>query len=324
MKRKTRIGIVGYGNLGKGVEQGIYEQGDMTLVAIFTRRDVNKITPIFSQTTILPINEVVNYTHHIDVMILCGSSKSDLQDQSIQFAQRFNTVDSFDIHEKISDYFQTVDNVAQGSGHVSIISIGWDPGLLSVQRLLGEAIFPSGEVHTFWGEGLSQGHSQAIRKVDGVKDGVQYTIPSQGAIEHVRLGKKLELPKSDWHERVCYIVAEVGANRLQIEHEIKSMPYYFAPYKTTVHFITEQEMDRDHRHMAHGGRVLSSGVTGNGHQQLMELTLTLKSNPEFTALVLIAYARAAYRLYKQGESGARTIFDIPPKLISPDCPLRLL
>lgn len=323
MKRKIKVGIVGYGNLGKGVELGIYEQSDLELVAIFTRRDPQKVTQFFRQTRVLPIEEADHYVHHIDVMILCGSSKEDLREQAIYFARKFNTVDSFDIHEEIPAYFKMVDEVAKDFGYVSVISVGWDPGLFSLNRLLGEAIFPEGDVYTFWGKGLSQGHSAAIRRVSGVKDGVQYTIPSQLAIDQVRLGKKLALHENDRHERVCYVVPEKGANLLEIEHDIKSMPHYFAPFQTTIHFITKEEMDREHRHMAHGGHVISSGVTGTDHKQLMEFTLTLQSNAEFTARVLIAYARVAYRLYKYGESGAQTVFDIPPKLLSPQLPSEL-
>lgn len=323
MTRKIKVGIVGYGNLGRGAELGIYEQADMELVAVFTRREPSELTPIHPQTPVLPIEEAENYVDHIDVMLLCGSSKSDLRDQSVQFVRSFNIVDSFDIHEEIPAYFQEVNDVAKDYGYVSIISIGWDPGLFSIQRMIGGAIFPRGEVHTFWGEGLSQGHSAAIRKVAGVRDGVQYTIPSELAIQHIRLGKKLNLLENERHERVCYVVAKEGANRMEIEYEIKTMPHYFAPFKTTVHFITEEEMRREHRHKQHGGHVISSDVTGESHKQLMEFTLTLKSNPEFTALVLLAYARAAYRLHKNGESGARTIFDIPPKLISSDLPAEL-
>lgn len=324
MTGKIRVGVVGYGNLGKSVEQLIHEQDDMELVAIFTRRNPADIESIYPHTTILQVTEADSYMQHIDVMILCGGSKTDLPSQSLEFAKKFNTVDSFDIHEKIPAYFEAVHEVAIAYGYLSILSVGWDPGLFSVQRLLGEVIFPKGDVYTFWGKGLSQGHSAAIRNVEGVVDGVQYTIPSELAIQHVRSGKALDLPEEERHERVCYVVVEEGVNRMKVEYDIKTMPHYFAPFKTTVHFISKEELKRNHHQKIHGGHVISRDrATGKTNQQLMEFSLSLMSNPAFTARVLLAYARAAYRLYKNGETGARTVFDIPPKYIAPQTPSEL-
>ena len=317
MGNKIRVGIVGYGNLGKGVEASIAQQPDMELVAVFSRRNPDSVNVINTNVTVLHIDEAKNYTEAIDVMILCGGSATDLPEQVPAFAEMFNTVDSYDTHAKIPEYFASVDKVAQASGKTSIISVGWDPGMFSMNRVMSEALLPEGETYTFWGKGLSQGHSDAVRRVEGVKNGVQYTIPSETVIEQVRNGENPDVSKSDRHVRTCYIVAEEGADIAEIEQEIKTMPNYFADYETTVHFITEEELQRDHAAMPHGGFVIRSGKTGEGNDQIVEYSLNLGSNPEFTASVVTAYARAAYRMSKEGQKGAKTVYDVAPGYISP-------
>lgn len=317
MGNKIRVGIVGYGNLGKGVEASIAQQPDMELVAIFSRRNPDSVNVINPDIKVLHIDEAKNYTEAIDVMILCGGSATDLPEQVPAFAEMFNTVDSFDTHAKIPEYFASVDKVAQASGKTSIISVGWDPGMFSMNRVMSEALLPEGETYTFWGKGLSQGHSDAVRRVEGVKNGVQYTIPSEIVIEQVRNGENPDVSKSDRHVRTCYIVTEDGADPAKIEQEIKTMPNYFADYDTTVHFITEEELKEDHAAMPHGGFVIRSGKTGEGHDQIVEYSLNLGSNPEFTASVVTAYARAAHRLHKEGQKGAKTVYDVAPGYISP-------
>lgn len=317
MENKIRVGIVGYGNLGKGAEASIKQQPDMELVAVFSRRNPDSINLIDPNVKVLHIDEAKNYQDKIDVMILCGGSATDLPEQVPAFAEMFNTVDSYDTHAKIPAYFASVDKVALESGKTSIISVGWDPGMFSINRVMSEALLPEGETYTFWGKGLSQGHSDAVRRVDGVKNGVQYTIPSETVIEQVRNGENPAVSKSDRHVRTCYIVAEEGADTAKIEQEIKTMPNYFDEYKTTVHFITEEELKRDHSAMPHGGFVIRSGKTGAGNDQIVEFSLNLESNPEFTASVLTAYARAAYRLNREGQAGAKTVYDIAPGYISP-------
>lgn len=317
MKKKIRIGILGYGNLGRGVETSIRLQPDMELVAVFTRRDPVAVQTIYPETTVLPIKEAESYKDKIDVMIMCGGSATDLPEQVPQFAELFNTVDSFDTHAKIPEFFATVDQVAKKSGKTSIISVGWDPGLFSIQRVMSEAILPSGETYTFWGKGLSQGHSDAVRRVEGVKDGVQYTIPSETAIERVRSGEQPALSTSDKHRRECYVIAEEGADQAKISQTIQNMPHYFDEYETTVHFITEEEMKREHAKMPHGGFVIRSGNTNGETNQIIEFSLKLDSNPEFTASVLTAYARAAYRLNQTGQIGAKTVYDVAPAELSP-------
>lgn len=317
MGNKIRVGIVGYGNLGKGVEASIAQQPDMELVAVFSRRNPNSVNVINPDVKVLHIDEAKNYTEVIDVMILCGGSATDLPEQVPAFAEMFNTVDSYDTHAKIPEYFAAVDRVAQASGKTSIISVGWDPGMFSMNRVMSEALLPEGETYTFWGKGLSQGHSDAVRRVEGVKNGVQYTIPSEIVIEQVRNGENPDVSKSDRHVRTCYIVAEKGADTAEIEQEIKTMPNYFADYETTVHFITEEELQRDHAAMPHGGFVIRSGKTGEGNDQIVEYSLNLGSNPEFTASVVTAYARAAYRMSKEGQKGAKTVYDVAPGYISP-------
>lgn len=316
MTNKISIGIVGYGNLGRGAESSIKQQSDMELVAIFSRRSPDSVNVKDPNVKVLHIDEAKNYQDKIDVMILCGGSATDLPEQVPTFAEMFNTVDSYDTHALIPEYFASVDKVAQGSGRTSIISVGWDPGMFSINRVMSEALLPEGETYTFWGKGLSQGHSDAVRRVEGVKSGVQYTIPSETVMEQVRNGENPAVSKSDRHVRTCYIVAEEGADQAKIEQEIKTMPNYFDEYKTTVHFITGEELKRDHATMPHGGFVIRSGKTGTGNDQIVEFSLNLESNPEFTASVLTAYARAAYRLNKEGQVGAKTVYDVAPGYIS--------
>ncbi|WP_339315879.1 diaminopimelate dehydrogenase [Oceanobacillus sp. FSL W7-1304] len=317
MENTIKIGIVGYGNLGRGAEASIMQQPDMELVAVFTRRNPESVQVLNSNVKVLHIDEAPNYKEDIDVMLICGGSATDLPEQVPYFAQLFNTVDSFDTHAKIPEFFASVDKPAKESGKTSIISVGWDPGMFSINRVLSEALLPQGETYTFWGKGLSQGHSDAVRRVDGVKNGVQYTIPSEKVIEQVRNGENPDVSKNDRHVRECYIVAEEGADKQKIEHEIKTMPNYFADYDTTVYFISEEELKREHSAMPHGGFVIRSGETGEGNKQIIEYSLKLESNPEFTASVLTAYARAAHRLNKEGQTGAKTVYDVAPGYISP-------
>lgn len=324
MNNKIRIGIVGYGNLGKGVEASIKQQGDMELVAIFSRRDPETITPIDSQAKVAHIDDLHAYQGKVDVMLLCGGSATDLPEQTPAVAKMFNTVDSFDTHANIPAYFETVNEVAELNGKTSIISVGWDPGLFSLNRVISEAVLPVGDTYTFWGKGLSQGHSDAVRQVKGVKGAVQYTLPSEEAMESVRAGENPELAANERHKRECYVVAEEGADKASIEKTIKEMPNYFEPFDTTVNFITEEELARDHADMPHGGFVIRSGETGeNKDKQIVDFGLTLGSNPGFTSSVLTAYARAAYRLNKEGQTGAKTIFDVAPGFISKKTPAEL-
>lgn len=315
MTEQIRIGIVGYGNLGRGVELAIKQSPDLRLDAIFTRRDPASIP---SAIKAYSVEEAERFANDIDVMILCGGSATDLPEQVPAFARLFHTVDSFDTHARIPEYFEQVDAVAQASGKVSVISTGWDPGLFSLNRLLAESILPEGKEYTFWGKGVSQGHSDAIRRVKGVKNGVQYTIPSDEAVARVRGGEEPELTTRDKHIRDCYIVAEEGADQEAIAEEIRTMPNYFADYNTTVHFIDEATLKAEHSAMPHGGMVLRSGKTGNDNTQIIEFGLKLASNPEFTASVLVAYARAAYKLASSGQVGAKTVFDIPFGYLSPN------
>lgn len=317
MNTKIKVGIVGYGNLGKGTEASIGQQPDMELIAVFSRRSPDQVKVDTPGVKVLHIEDAKSYQDKIDVMILCGGSATDLPEQVPAFAEMFNTVDSYDTHARIPEYFASVDQVAKESGKTSIISVGWDPGLFSINRVMSEAILPEGETYTFWGKGLSQGHSDAVRRVEGVKHGVQYTIPSEEVIESVRKGENPDVSKSDRHVRTCYIVAEEGADKGKIEETIKTMPNYFADYETTIHFITEAEMETDHAAMPHGGFVIRSGKTGQGNDQIVEFNLNLGSNPEFTSSVLTSYARAAYRLNKEGQAGAKTVYDVAPGYISP-------
>lgn len=314
MTEQIRIGIVGYGNLGRGVELAIKQSPDMKLDAIFTRRDPASIP---SAVQAYSIEDAERFVNEIDVMILCGGSATDLPEQGPAFARLFHTVDSFDTHARIPEYFEQVDAAANASGKVSVISTGWDPGLFSLNRLLAEAILPEGKEYTFWGKGVSQGHSDAIRRVNGVKHGVQYTIPSEDAVNRVRSGENPELTTREKHIRDCYIVAEDGADQEAIAEEIRSMPNYFADYNTTVRFIDEATLKAEHSAMPHGGTVLRSGTTGENSTQIIEFGLKLDSNPEFTASVLVAYARAAFKLARKGQTGAKTVFDIPFGDLSP-------
>lgn len=323
MSEVIRVGIVGYGNLGRGVELALERSPDMRLVGIFTRRDPESLTPAGAGVPVHPLSTIEEFSGDVDVLILCGGSKNDLPEQGPGLARRFNTVDSFDTHARIPEYFASVDEAARAGGRLAIISVGWDPGLFSINRLFGEAILPEGDTYTFWGKGLSQGHSDAIRRVPGVKAGVQYTIPSEEAIEQVRSGARPELTTRERHTRECFVVLEEGADAALVAETIVTMPDYFADYDTTVHFISEEELRREHSTMPHGGLVLRSGETGRGSRQVIEYSLELESNPEFTASVLVAYARAAARLHRAGESGARTVFDVAPGLLSPKSPEQL-
>lgn len=320
MADKIKLGIVGYGNLGRGVEKAVAQNPDMELVAIFTRRKPDEIkatVPVYS------VSQAEDFQEKIDVLILCGGSATDLPEQGPHFARLFNTVDSYDNHAKIPEYFEKMDAAARERGHVCVISTGWDPGLFSLNRLLTEAVLPQGETYTFWGKGISQGHSDAIRRVKGVKDGRQYTIPNEEAVQKVRSGEQPQLTTRDKHRRECYVVPEEGADLERIEREIKTMPHYFADYETSVYFISEEELREQHSGMPHGGLVLRSGLTGAGTKQVIEFGLKLDNNPEFTSSVLVAYARAAARLAKKGEQGAKTPFDIPLGLLSPKSPEQL-
>lgn len=317
MTNKIKLGIIGYGNLGKGALEAIKQTPDMELVAVFTRRDPSTLQLNDSGVKAAHIDEAKDYQGEIDVMLLCGGSATDLPEQTPQFAELFNTVDSYDTHAKIPEYYQSVNEVAEKNNTTAIISVGWDPGLFSINRVMADAILPNGENYTFWGKGLSQGHSDAVRRVNGVKNGVQYTIPSEDAIEKVRSGSNPELSTAEKHNRVCYVVPEEGADLAAIENEIKTMPNYFADYQTEVHFITEEELKRDHSKAPHGGFVIRGGNTGDNNNQIYEFSLKLDSNPEFTASVLVAYARAAYRLSKEKQFGAKTVYDVAPGYISP-------
>ena len=311
---KIRVGIVGYGNLGRGVELSIDENEDIQLVGVFTRRD-----PTFIETKAkaFSIDDIKDFKNEIDVMILCGGSAKDLPKQGPELSTMYNTVDSYDNHSKIPSYFSEMNEAAKNSNKVSIISVGWDPGLFSLNRLLYESILPQGKNYTFWGDGISQGHSDAIRRVKGVKRGVQYTRPIQETLNKVRQGKNPELTNSDRHKRICYIVPEESANLDKIKKNIKTMPNYFEDYDTEVYFISEEEFVNNHNKMPHGGFVIHTANTGNNHKQRMEFSLTLESNPEFTSSVLVAYARAAYKLSQEGKAGAYTVFDIPFSYLSP-------
>ncbi len=319
MSEKIRVGIMGYGNLGRGVELALKKTPDMELTCIFTRRNPESLTPISENVKVYKAEDALNYKDEIDVLILCGGSATDLPVQGPEFARAFNTVDSFDTHAKIPEYFEKVDMAAKQSGKVGIISIGWDPGMFSIQRMLFGAILPDGNNYTFWGKGVSQGHSDAIRRVEGVKDAKQYTVPIESALEKVRNGENPEFTTRQMHTRECYVVAEDGADKAKIEETIKNMPNYFADYDTTVNFIDENELKKNHSGIPHGGFVLRSGNTGvnNEMSHVLEFSLKLDSNPEFTSSVLVAYARAAAKLNKEGISGAKTVFDIPISYLSP-------
>lgn len=315
---RIRIGIVGYGNLGRGVELGILQNRDMELAGVFTRRDPKTIRLATENSKAYHINEAEKMTDIIDVMILCGGSKSDLPVQGPEFAALFNTVDGFDTHAKIEDYYEKVNEAALKHKKTSVIASGWDPGLFSLSRLYAEAVLPCGKGYTFWGKGVSQGHSDAIRRIEGVEDARQYTIPVGEAMERVRKGEMPEFTPRQKHIRECFVVAKEGTDLNRIENEIKTMPDYFSDYNTIVHFITKEEMKKNHSRMPHGGVVIHSGKTGlnNENNHVIEYSLKLDSNPEFTANVLLAYARAAYRLNQEGSYGAKTVFDIAPAYLS--------
>lgn len=311
-----RVGIVGYGNLGRGVEYAISQNPDMELVAVFTRRDPSTVN-VASNASVYLVDDAEKFQNDIDVMILCGGSATDLPEQGPHFAQWFNTIDSFDTHAKIPEFFDAVDAAAQKSSKVSVISVGWDPGLFSLNRLLGESVLPVGTTYTFWGDGLSQGHSDAVRRIEGVKNAVQYTLPIKEAVERVRNGENPELTTREKHARECWVVLEDGADATKVEQEIVTMPNYFDEYDTTVNFISEDEFKANHTGMPHGGFVIRSGDSGANDKQILEFSLKLDSNPNFTSSVLVAYARAAHRLSQAGDKGAKTVFDIPFSLLSP-------
>ena len=314
---QIRIGILGYGNIGKGVEAAIRQNPDMKLSAIFTRRAPESIHHQTPGTPVYTTSQAKAHQGEIDVMILCSGSATDLPEQGPEFARLFNTIDSFDTHANIPAYFEAVDRAAKESGHCSIISVGWDPGLFSLNRLYASAVLPEGSGDTFWGRGVSQGHSDAIRRIPGVKNAIQYTVPIPEAVEAVRRGTGENLTARQKHHRECYVVAQEGADLAAIETAIKTMPNYFSDYDTTVTFISEAELKASHSKMPHGGFVIRSGKTALGSMQSIEYSLKLESNPEFTSSVLVAYARAAFRLHQKGETGAHSVLDIPPALLSP-------
>ena len=313
-----KIGILGYGNLGRGVECAIKQNPDMELVAVFTRRNPESLSILTKEASVCSVSEAADWKDKIDVMILCGGSATDLPSQTPEFASMFNVVDSFDTHARIPEHFENVENAAKVAGKLGIISVGWDPGMFSLNRMYANAILPQGEDYTFWGKGVSQGHSDAIRRIEGVKDAKQYTIPVETALQAVRNGENPQLSTREKHTRECFVVLEEGANAKKVEEAIKTMPNYFADYDTTVHFISEEELKKNHSGIPHGGFVLRSGVTGwdGEHKHLIEYSLKLDSNPEFTASVIVAYARAAYRLHKEGQTGCKTVFDIAPAYLS--------
>lgn len=315
----TRIGIIGYGNLGRGVECAIKQNKDMELKYVFTRRDPSSVHILTDSAKVMPAADITKYKDDIDVLIICGGSATDLPKQTPEYAKDFNVIDSFDTHANIPQHFANVDKSAKDSGHIAFISVGWDPGMFSLNRVYANSILPDGADYTFWGRGVSQGHSDAIRRIEGVADARQYTCPVEDAVTRVRAGEQPELTTRQKHTRECYVVAKEGADKARIEKEIKEMPNYFADYDTTVTFITQEELDRDHKGIPHGGMVIRSGRTGwnleNSH--VVEYSLKLDSNPEFTASVLIAYARAAMRMRAEGMTGCKTVFDVPPAYLSP-------
>lgn len=317
--KKIKIGIAGYGNLGRGVELAIRQNKDMELTGIFTRRDPATVHPLTPNVPVYKLEEAEAKKEQIDVMILCGGSATDLPKQTPALAKCFNVVDSFDTHAKIPEHFSAVDAVCKENGTMAVISVGWDPGLFSLNRIYAESILPNGKTYTFWGKGVSQGHSDAIRRIEGVKKGIQYTVPIDSALEQVRSGAQPDLTTREKHLRECYVVAEEGADLARIEQEIKTMKNYFDEYDTSVTFLNEEEFDANHNKMPHGGFVMRSGMTGDGEQthQMIEYALRLESNPEFTASVLVAYARALSRMKAEGMTGCKTVFDIAPSYLSP-------
>ncbi len=313
-----RIGILGYGNLGRGVECAIRQNPDMELLAVFTRRNPEDVKILTETAQVCRVREAGQWKDRIDVLIICGGSATDLPKQTPEYAKMFHVVDSFDTHARIPEHFAAVDAAAKEAGKTALISVGWDPGMFSLNRMYANAILPEGKDYTFWGRGVSQGHSDAIRRIEGVKDAKQYTIPVETALSAVRKGETPELTTRQKHTRECFVVLEEGADAAKVEQEIKTMPNYFADYDTTVHFISEEELKKNHSGIPHGGFVLRSGVTGweKEHRHLIEYSLKLDSNPEFTSSVIVAYARAAYRLACEGQTGCKTVFDIPPAYLS--------
>ena len=314
-----KIGILGYGNLGRGVECAIMQNPDMELCGVFTRRDPSSVKTLTGEVPVYHIDELESMKDVIDVLIICGGSAKDLPRQTPYYAKYFNVIDSFDTHARIPEHFAAVDAAAREGGNVAMISVGWDPGMFSLMRLLGGTILPEGKDYTFWGKGVSQGHSDAIRRIEGVIDARQYTIPVVEALDSVRNGENPELTTRQKHTRECFVVAEEGADLARIENEIKTMPNYFADYDTIVHFISAEELERDHAGIPHGGFVIRSGKTGaqGENTHIIEYSLRLDSNPEFTSSVLVAYARAAYRMKNEGMLGCKTVFDVPPAYLSP-------
>ena len=314
-----KIGILGYGNLGKGVECAVKNSPDMELACVFTRRDPSSVKLLTQGVPVYNVSEVEKHKSEVDVLVICGGSATDLPKQTPEYAKYFNVIDSFDTHANIPLHFSNVDKAAKDNGHIALISCGWDPGMFSLMRLYGNCILPDGNDYTFWGKGVSQGHSDAIRRVPGVKDGKQYTIPVQSALDAVRAGKNPELSTRQKHTRECFVVAEEGADKAKIEKEIKEMPNYFADYDTTVHFITEEELKKNHSGIPHGGFVFRTGKTGwdKEYNNVIEYSLKLDSNPAFTSSVLLAYARAIFRMHKEGQNGCKTVFDVAPAYLSP-------
>lgn len=323
MTTQIRIGIVGYGNLGRGVESALAQNPDMSLVGVFTRRAPEDVATLNPETPVFAYDALSENQGQVDVLILCGGSKDDLPVQSPELAARFNIVDSFDTHARVPEHFAAVDAPARAAGTTALISAGWDPGMYSINRVVGESLLPEGDTYTFWGRGLSQGHSDAVRRVPGVVGGVQYTLPSETAIAAVRAGDRPTLTTREKHVRECFVVLEEGADPETVREAIVTMPNYFEPFDTTVTFISAEELARDHKAMPHGGFVIRSGETGEGNSQVVEYRLTLGSNPEFTAGVLVAYARAVHRLNASGQVGAHTVFDVAPGLLSPKSPEQL-
>ena len=317
MGQAIRIGIAGHGNLGRGVEAAIARNPDMELVGIYTRRPPEQVQPVTAGAAVFGMDALAQHADRIDVLILCGGSKEDLPQQGPEMAALFNTVDSFDTHARIPEYFAAVDAPARANGKTALISAGWDPGMFSINRVIGEALLPEGATYTFWGKGLSQGHSDAIRRVPGVAGGVQYTLPVEEAVERVRSGERPELTTREKHRRDCYVVLKEGADAEAVREAIVTMPHYFDEYDTTVNFISAEELRRDHAAMPHGGFVIRSGNTSVENAQVIEYGLKLGSNPEFTSSVLVAYARAVHRMHQQGDVGAKTVFDVAPGLLSP-------
>ena len=320
-----RIGILGYGNLGRGVECAVKHNPDMELKAVFTRRNPEDVKILTETAKVYHVDEAVNMKDELDVLIICGGSATDLPVQTPKYAEYFNVVDSFDTHARIPEHFAAVDEAAKKGGHVAMISVGWDPGMFSLNRLYANAILPGGKDYTFWGKGVSQGHSDAVRRIQGVVDARQYTIPVEAALDAVRNGENPELTTREKHTREVFVVAEEGADKGRIENEIKTMPNYFDEYDTTVHFITAEEMEKEHKGLPHGGFVIRTGKTGweDGHDHVIEYSLKLDSNPEFTSSVIAAYARAAYRLSQEGQTGCKTVFDVAPAYLSVQTPEEL-